>query len=130
MRFGLVGGIATLVQYIILIALVQWAGINPVISSAIGFTASAFLNYGLNYRYTFDSRRDHSQALPRFLAVSLSGLTINTTLMGVMIGVLAVSYIPAQITATAAVLFCNFFANKYWTFKDPGITSGRDPAGT
>jgi len=130
MRFGVVGGIATAVQYLVLIMLVQWAGINPVISSAIGFTASAFLNYALNYRYTFRSGRSHRQALPRFFAVALSGLSLNTLLMALMVGVLGLNYMLAQLTATSAVLFGNFFANRHWTFKNPGLASGSDPAGT
>lgn len=130
MRFGIVGGIATAVQYLILIVLVQWADIDPILASAFGFTTSAFVNYALNYRYTFDSRRDHSQALPRFLAVALSGLTLNTLLMAAMVSVLALNYVLAQLAATAAVLFGNFFANRHWTFKSPDISSESDPAGT
>jgi putative flippase GtrA len=57
-RFGLVGGVATAIQYVILVALVH-AGVAPPVGSAIGFVVSAFGNYLLNYHFTFRSRESH-----------------------------------------------------------------------
>ena len=42
-RFGLVGALATGVQYAILVVLVRWAGMWPPAASAVGFVVSAVL---------------------------------------------------------------------------------------
>jgi len=52
-RFIVIGGFATILQYLILIGLVQTLEVDAVLASSIGFLISALFNYALNYRYTF-----------------------------------------------------------------------------
>ena len=78
LRFLLVGGTATAMQYAVLVALVRWAGVGPTLASCIGFVLSAVLNYALNRRFTFRSQARHAQALPRFAAKRLSRAVEST----------------------------------------------------
>lgn len=114
-RFALVGGVATGVQYLTLIALVREAGIWPPVASAIGFVVSAVGNYLLNYYFTFRSGRSHGVAAAKFMALAAVGLAINSVLMQVLVGA-GWHYILAQVCATVVVFLWNFVGNSLWTF--------------
>ena len=115
-RFAMVGGIATLIQYAVLLALVQLAGLNPVWASAIGYALSAVLNYLMNYRYTFRSQAHHGRAALKFVTIAGLGLLLNSLVMAGLIRADA-HYLAAQVVATAVVLLWNFFGARYWTFR-------------
>ena len=116
MRFGLVGGVATGIQYLILVVLVHEVGMWPALASAIGFVASASVNYMLNYHFTFRSERPHGPAAAKFLTLAAVGLAINFVLMQVL-GAAGVYYLLAQVCATAVVFLWNFLGNSLWTFR-------------
>lgn len=115
MRFVLVGGVATAIQYALLVILVRGFGMAPTPASSIGFALSAAVNYLLNYRFTFRSNRPHGPAAARFAALAGAGLLINAAVMHVLVGV-GLHYLLAQVCATGVVLFWNFIGNSFWTF--------------
>lgn len=114
-RFVVVGGIATAIQYVLLIFLVRAFGMAPTPASSIGFVLSAVVNYLLNYRFTFHSDRPHAAAMAKFALLAGAGLLINAAIMHVMVAA-GVHYLLAQACATAVVLFWNFIGNSLWTF--------------
>lgn len=115
-RFLAVGGVATAVQYVLLMVLVTGAGTRPQIASTIGFVVSAGLNYALNYTFTFASSRAHTSALMRFAIVASCGAAVNFGAMATLVGVVHVHYLLAQIVSTAVVAVWNYVANRNWTF--------------
>jgi putative flippase GtrA len=121
LRFALIGGVATAIQYAVLIILVQAQVSGAVGASAIGFTLSALANYTLNRRFTFHSTRAHVEALPRFTAVALLGLAINTGLIWLFHVPLALHYLVAQVLATCGTLLWNYSLNRVWTFSGPSL---------
>ena len=115
LRFSVVGGIATAIQYALLILLVHALGMAPTPASSIGFGLSAGVNYLLNYRFTFQSSRAHGPAAAKFGLLAAAGLLVNAVIMHLMTGA-GVHYLLAQVCATVAVLFWNFVGNSIWTF--------------
>ena len=115
LRFGLVGGVATGIQYVILVVLVH-EGVSPAVASAIGVVVSAFGNYLLNYHFTFRSRESHGPAATKFVALAAGGLVINFVLMHVLVGA-GWYYLLAQVLVTAVVFMWNFVGNSVWTFR-------------
>jgi putative flippase GtrA len=115
--FLLVGALATALQYLILVALASGAGLPAPLASALGFCASALVNYWLNRRFTFSSRRAHGVALPRFLVVATSGLIMNTAIMWLVVSVVRWHYVLAQVLATSAVVLWTYSLNRHWTFS-------------
>ena len=116
-KFLIVGGVATICQYAILIALVELASTDPVIASAIGAFFGAVLNYFLNKFATFKSTEKHKITGPRFVLVAITAMILNTVLMALFTKVLSVSYIPAQIITTGLIVLFTYNANRIWTFK-------------
>ena len=115
--FTAVGAVGTAAHYSALIALVQIMHLNPVRASGVGFVIGAFVNYALNYRLTFRSKKLHRESMPKFFIVASLGLVLNTLLMALLVEALKLYYIVSQIVATASVLIWNFLANRSWTFR-------------
>lgn len=115
-RFLLVGGLATVVHYALLVTLVQSDAFGPVPASGVGFVCSAVLNYWLSHRYTFKSTQGHAVAIPRFVVVATAGLLINQAVVSATIGWLELHYFMAQVIATACVMTWNFILSRVWTF--------------
>jgi len=115
-RFLLVGGFSTVLQYFILVLLVQGASTDSVVASSVGFVFSAMANYDLNYRVTFRSRVPYFGGMLRFALVAATGLVLNGLVMTAGTKFVGTHYLIAQVAATVVVLFWNFFANRRWTF--------------
>ncbi|WP_346838101.1 GtrA family protein [Microbulbifer sp. SAOS-129_SWC] len=114
-RFALVGGGATLLQYLLLVLLVEALHAPEVAASAAAFSLSALANYWLNYHFTFASQRLHRQALPRFALVALTGLAVNTACFAALLPLLP--YLAAQVVATAVTLVGNFALQHLWIYR-------------
>jgi putative flippase GtrA len=115
-RYAGVGLIGTVAHYAVLLTLVNFANIAPVLASTIGAVVGACINYVLNYRFTFASRRDHVVAVPRFVTIAALGLVVNAAVMALALSLGLNSYLLAQVVATAAVLIMGYLANRRWTF--------------
>lgn len=116
--FAFVGALGTIVHYAVLIFFVQIVTIDPVYSSTLGFIAGAFVNYFLNYRYTFKSSQKHPVTMIRFFLIATAGMFINMGIMYYLINKMHIYYLISQIIATTFVLMWNFILNKFWTFSE------------
>jgi putative flippase GtrA len=117
MRFLLVGALCTGIQYLLLVAGVEWLGLDAVLASTLGFLASAAVNYLLNRRYTYASDASHAVLVWRFVTVLATGSVLNALFMQVLHGYLQWQYLLAQLCATGGTLIWNFCAHRYWTFS-------------
>jgi len=115
-KYATAGAIGTALQYSILLALVEGAGIGAVPASTFGAAAGAVVNYALNHRYTFRSNRPHAEALVKYFCVSIAGIVLNALVLAVAISLVGVHYVIAQVIATGVVLFAAFAVNRAWTF--------------
>ena len=116
LMFAGVGAIGTIGHYTVLIVLVQFWAVDPVIASTLGFVVGAIINYILNYHFTFQSDKQHSEALTKFFIVAIVGAGINSFIMYIGIENTNINYLLVQIFATGVVLLWNFVVNKLWTF--------------
>jgi putative flippase GtrA len=120
LRFLLVGGTATALQYLIMAALIHAFGMDAVVASGVGFVISAVFNYWANARFTFRSGSTHRQGIPRFLVTLGAGVLINVV---VLYGLthLGLSLILSQLITTGVVLIWNYTINAIWTFRRQAV---------
>lgn len=115
-RYTLVGAVATMVHYLVLVTLVGRAGVQPELATAIGATCGTAAAYAGNGRFTFASRVPHQLALPRFGLVAATGAIANGAIVWLGTELLGLHYLVPQIFATAIVLAGGFALNRSWTF--------------
>lgn len=116
-NFTGVGFISAIGHYGLLIALVQIVSVPAVPASAAGAVLGAWINYTLNYRFTFRSSKRHGEAALKFAAVATVGLVLNTLFMWVGVELIGAHYLLSQIVTTGLVLVWSFAGNRYWTFQ-------------
>ena len=116
-RFLIVGGIATLIQYVALIWSVERWHWNAVLGSSFGYLLSAIANYLLNYYFTFRSDNRHGVAAARFAIVMAAGFALNALLMELLTVKIHLLYVLAQVMATIGTLIWNYWANSKWSFS-------------
>lgn len=125
MKFGVVGFIAFLIDYGLLMLLSQAFGWDPVPAAAVSFIVSLVFNYLASMRYVFTRKENMSRAreFVIFCVLSAIGLLINeviiwagTALLGS--GAWAVTF--NKLVATVIVAIWNFVTRK--KFLDAGDT--------
>ncbi len=116
LKFGVVGVIAFVIDYGVMVLLVELFAMNPVLAAGISFCVSVTFNYFASMRYVFTHREDLSRQaeFAIFIVLSVIGLGINELLMWLGVDVLLVSYLIVKLFATAVVMGWNFFSRKKW----------------
>jgi putative flippase GtrA len=117
--FAAVGIVGTAAHFATLVVLVQSYGWPPAGATTAGFLVGALVNYGLNYRLTFQSSARHAVALPRFLAIALLSMLLNLAIVWLLVHWQGKHYLIGQVVATVVVLVVNFVANRALTFAAP-----------
>lgn len=84
-RFSIVGIGVNASLYLLFLALV-WTGLPAVAVSAFCYVLGVGMSYVLNRRWSFESRADHRQDLPRFLTAYGSGLVVAITSISLLVG--------------------------------------------
>lgn len=112
-----IGGGITASHYTVLIACVNFFGIDPVLASSSGYGIASVLNYYFNSRITFRYKKSHGAALAKFLIVGAVGLMLNAVIMHAATDYLSLHYLVAQIVATLVVLGWTFSGNYMWSFR-------------
>ena len=112
-RFCIVGGLSFLIDYSLLYALTEWAGIYYLYSSAISFAVSIIFNYWLCVTYVFKGvgKQTKRQAMI-FLVTGIMGLLLNQLCMWFFVAIISMHYMLAKIFATAIVTIWNYFTKR------------------
>ena len=117
LRFAFVGGVATIIQFSILVALVELAHANALVANAIGFVFSATANYLMNRAFTFAGTSSHAgYGMLKFAVTSLVGLGINSLIFKAIMSV-GVYYMIAWALATGLTLIWNYSAARLIVFR-------------
>ena len=114
LKFGLVGGIAFLIDYGLLFICTEWFGIYYFISSIISFSVSVIFNYVASVLWVFDVDQEKSKTknFIIFIALSIVGLGINQIIMWYGVEVLKLYYMLIKLIATFIVMVFNFITRK------------------
>lgn len=114
MKFGVVGVIAFVIDFGVMVFLTEVFGIDPVISATASFIISVIFNYAASMRYVFSHREGMSRTREFIIFVVLSaiGLGINDLLIWAGTDLASFDYRLVKIFATAVVMVWNFVTRK------------------
>ena len=115
MKFGIVGVVATIIDFSVLTILTEVFGVHYLASAAIGFTVSTLFNYIASMRYVFNSRfgpHEKRKELIIFILLSVVGLGLNQFFMWLFVEFFSIFYIFSKVLATVLVMAWNFVSRK------------------
>ncbi len=117
-KFGIVGAIATVVDFGVLMFLKELMHVDVLIASAAAFSVSVIANYILSMLFVFKgSENGKLKEFIIFVALSIGGLLINQFIMWIGTEMLAVYYIGVKIFACIFVPIYNFVTRKIFLEK-------------
>lgn len=113
-KFGIVGGIAFLIDYIVLFCCKEFIGLSVLLSAAIAFTVSVVYNYIASVKWVFDVNKEKSakKNFVIFIILSIIGLIITEIIMWIGSDIIKINYLIVKIIATAIVMVFNFITRK------------------
>lgn len=118
LKFGLVGGTAFVIDYVLLYFCTEFLHIHYLISSIISFIVSVIFNYILSIKWIFDVKKKQDvKDFVIFIILSVIGLGINSLIMYVMVEKFGVYYMLSKIVSTAVVMVYNFITRKIFVEK-------------
>lgn len=112
-KFGVVGVIAFIVDYLSLYLLTEFLNVYYLISSIISFLLSIIINYILSINWVFDIKKKQSfKDVIIFTLLSTIGLLINLLVMYLSVEVFKIHYMIGKLIATFIVMIWNFVTRK------------------
>ena len=118
LRFGVVGGIAFLIDYFLLFILTEYLNIYYLISAVISFSVSVIFNYILSIKWVFDVKKKQGpKEVIVFIALSVVGLGINQLCMWLGVDIANTHYMIVKLGATFIVMVYNFISRKIFVEK-------------
>ncbi len=112
-RFCFVGGVSFLMDYGILFALTEFAGVYYLYSSAISFSVTVVFNYWLCVIYVFkDAKKQSTRRAIIFFGTGVVGLLLNQLCMWFFVAIVGLHYMIAKIGATIIVTIWNYITKR------------------
>lgn len=114
MKFGVVGVIAFIIDFGVMVFLTEVFAIPYLISTTIAFTVSVIFNYVASMRYVFVRKDDMSRRREFIIFVLLSviGLVLNDVFMWLLVDFFFIDYRISKIITTVLVAIWNFVSRK------------------
>ncbi|WP_279161102.1 GtrA family protein [Thomasclavelia cocleata] len=114
LKFGLVGGIAFIIDYVFLYLFTEYFNIYYFISAILSFSISVIFNYIASIIWVFDVDGEKSKIknFIVFIALSVAGLGINQVIMWYGVEVISLYYMYVKLIATIIVMIFNFITRK------------------
>ena len=113
-KFGIVGVIATLLEWIIFYICTNQLKIHYSISTVIVFSISTIFNYWASVKWVFDVNKEKSEKLNfiLFVVLSIVGLGLNELILWICIEKFAIYNMIGKVIATGIVMVFNFITRK------------------
>ena len=113
-KFGIVGGLAFLIDYGIMVLCKEIFGFSVLVSAGFGFTISVIFNYLASVKWVFDVNKNNSKSKQfiTFIIFSIIGLILTEIIMYIGTDIMNISYLFVKIVATLIVMIFNFITRK------------------
>ncbi len=116
LKYALVGGTCTVLDFGFLYVLTKYFGIFYIISSVISFSIGTIVNYYLCTNWVFKVRSVENRNLEfiYYLVITIVGIGITTLVIWVFTEHFKFNFMLSKLVATAITVGWNFGARKYF----------------
>lgn len=113
-RFGIVGVIATIIDFIFLYFFKELCHLPIILSNTLSFTISVLYNYwaSLTFVFNINQEKDKRKRFVIFIVCSVIGLILNDIIVWVVTDVFKMYYLISKVIATLIVMVFNFVTRK------------------
>lgn len=116
-KFVIVGGIATLIDFVCLYIFKELLNLNIILSNTLSFTISVIYNYIASIKWVFDVNENSKFQFIIFVILSVIGLLINNSILYLLTTYTEVYYLLSKALATLVVMIYNFITRKIFLEK-------------
>ncbi len=121
-KFGIVGGVNTVLSYIITNVSFYALHLHEQISNFIAFFITVFISFMLNRKFVFKSENEEKQnpfkqLLKVYASYSITGLFLTAILLFVEETYFGIPHYIATLLNLIVTIPLNFLLNKLWAFK-------------
>ncbi len=92
-------------------------GLDATVANVIAYVVATAYNYMLNFYWSFRTGRSHSEAAWRYLALSGTGVVLNSIYVDAAMRFLGWPLEAAAISFSALWPLVSFFGMRYWAFR-------------
>lgn len=125
-RYCIVGFLATVIDFTVLILLVEKFKLGVIVSATISFLSAATIVFFLHKYWVFNNHIGCIQLqYLKYLIIVTIGLLFNTAGMFYFYRILGLWYLVAKVFTTSIVVFWNYLGNKYWSFRQRKTVKGQ-----
>ena len=113
-KFIIVGGIATIIDWLIFFILNTILNINPLIANIFSFSISLIYDYIASVKWVFkvSKKKNKKRIFMEFIILSVVGLLISEFLIWLLVDKLSINSMISKILSTAIVMVFNFITRK------------------
>ncbi|MEH6834394.1 MULTISPECIES: GtrA family protein [Falsihalocynthiibacter] len=119
LKFGLVGGLATLVHITVGILWIRF-GLNPLVANFLAYITALIVSFWGHHSFTFNNHNlPLGKTAPRFLTTSALGFLLNELILASLVGLNLMSPSSALALATLLVAGFTYLLSRRWVFNGP-----------
>ena len=117
-KFGLVGVLNTLINWIIF-AVLNFVGVYYIVANVIAYAIATANSYIWNSKWVFKyNGKDKKETTIKFIILNLIGLALNTAILYFLVDILLFNKLIGLVITTVIVMVINYIVNKIWVFKE------------
>ena len=116
-KFAVVGVISTVINYLIFYLLLEFAGVNYLLSSGVGYICGVFAGFLLNKYWTFNAVEEEKGEIVRYYIIYLLSLGLSLGFLKITVEYFSMDARIANILAIGITTCTNFIGSKYFVFR-------------
>lgn len=115
--YGIIGSFSSGLDFAIYTLLIKVVGMQYIAANCISVLAGISTSFLLNRNYNFKVKDSTTRRFSIFLTVGLCGLLFSNIILYTCIDILDMNKIVSKLLSIVLVVFFQFLANKYVTFR-------------
>ena len=124
-KFGIVGGINTVLSYLITNGCYYLLDLHEQISNLVAFLITVYISFTLNSKFVFNENEENrnywKSLLKVYASYSITGLFLTAILLYIEEELIGIPHYIATLMNLIVTVPINFILNNFWAYKDKNV---------